>query len=225
MFVHLYRQNCRTKLFNQNKNMDNSELNTEQIILEAAEAEFITKGYGNAKMVAIAKRAGVSHSMLHYYFRKKENLFQTIFRQKVQIIAPAFEGIFEQHLSFFETVRLVVETQFNFVAQNPKLPHFLISEILSNKENRSLLLEILAPKITKVLGKFSEMFEEEIRKGTVRPMLFHNFMLNIVSVNISTFIIAPILKDMVAQHKNSYEDLLKERRESNVQFILNALRP
>jgi len=52
--------------------MDNKELSTEQIILEAAEAEFLEKGYGNAKTVAIAKRAGVSHSMLHYYFRTKE---------------------------------------------------------------------------------------------------------------------------------------------------------
>ncbi|MDR1582826.1 MAG: TetR/AcrR family transcriptional regulator [Prevotellaceae bacterium] len=43
-------------------------------MLEAAEAEFFEKGYDNTKTVAIAKQAGVSHSMLHYYFRKKENL-------------------------------------------------------------------------------------------------------------------------------------------------------
>ena len=60
----------------------NNEANTEQIILEAAEAEFLEKGYGNAKTVAIAQRAGVSHSMLHYYYRTKEQLFQKIFKAK-----------------------------------------------------------------------------------------------------------------------------------------------
>ncbi|MDR2815973.1 MAG: TetR/AcrR family transcriptional regulator, partial [Proteiniphilum sp.] len=45
--------------------MANKELRSEQIILEAAEAEFLEKGYGNAKMMAIARRANVSHSMLH----------------------------------------------------------------------------------------------------------------------------------------------------------------
>ena len=105
--------------------MNNNELSTEQIILEAAEAEFLEKGYGNTKTVAIARRAGVSHSMLHYYFRTKEQLFQKIFKEKVQILAQMFGGIFEKDRPFTETVRLVVETQFNFVAQNPQLPPFI----------------------------------------------------------------------------------------------------
>ncbi|MDR2121215.1 MAG: TetR/AcrR family transcriptional regulator, partial [Tannerella sp.] len=49
--------------------MNGTELNTEQIILEAAEAEFFETGYAGAKTVSIARRAGISHSMLHYYFR------------------------------------------------------------------------------------------------------------------------------------------------------------
>jgi AcrR family transcriptional regulator len=64
--------------------VNNNELNTEQIILEAAEAEFLEKGYDSAKTVAIAKRAGVSHSTLHYYFRTKNNCFVCcgeVFRQ------------------------------------------------------------------------------------------------------------------------------------------------
>ena len=48
--------------------MNNNEVSTEQIILEAAETEFLEKGYSNAKMLSIAKRAGVAHSMLHYTF-------------------------------------------------------------------------------------------------------------------------------------------------------------
>ncbi|MDR1602960.1 MAG: TetR/AcrR family transcriptional regulator, partial [Tannerella sp.] len=91
--------------------MNNNELSTEQIILEAAEAEFLEKGYGNAKTVSIAKRAGVGHSMLHYYFRTKEQLFQKIFKEKVHTLAQMFVGIFEKNRPFTETVRLFVETQ------------------------------------------------------------------------------------------------------------------
>ena len=46
--------------------MKTNEQNTEQVILEAAEAEFLEKGYDGAKMLSIARRAGVAHSMLHY---------------------------------------------------------------------------------------------------------------------------------------------------------------
>ena len=205
--------------------MAHNDLNTEQIILEAAESEFLEKGYGNAKMMAIAKRAGVSHSMLHYYFRSKENLFQTIFLKKTQIISPLFEDILEQNLPFFETVRLFAETQFNFVAQNPKLPHFLLTEILTNKENRALLFEVLSPSILAPLIKLRKMLCIEIEKGSVRPIFFHNFLMNIISINVSTFILLPIMQDIIVQKGESVENILTERRESNVQFILNALRP
>ena len=113
--------------------MNNNELNTEQIILEAAEAEFLEKGYSNSKTVDIAQRAGVSHSMLHYYYRTKEQLFQKIFKEKVQAFTQIFGVIFEQNADFTETLRLMIETQFKFVAKNPQLPLFVIREVLSNK--------------------------------------------------------------------------------------------
>lgn len=43
--------------------------NTEQLILKAAEKEFLEKGFAGAKTVSIAKAAGVNHALLHYYFR------------------------------------------------------------------------------------------------------------------------------------------------------------
>ncbi|MDR1517348.1 MAG: TetR/AcrR family transcriptional regulator, partial [Dysgonamonadaceae bacterium] len=64
--------------------MRKNETESKQKILEAAEAEFLEKGYGNAKTVSIAKRAGISHTMLHYYFSTKEKLFQRIFKAKVE---------------------------------------------------------------------------------------------------------------------------------------------
>ena len=42
--------------------------NTEQSILKAAEKEFLKKGFSGSKTTEIAKEAGVTHAMLHYYF-------------------------------------------------------------------------------------------------------------------------------------------------------------
>ena len=35
-------------------------------ILEAAEREFLEKGYDGARTISIAKTAGVTHALLHY---------------------------------------------------------------------------------------------------------------------------------------------------------------
>ena len=205
--------------------MDNKELNTEQVILEAAEAEFLEKGYGNAKMMAIAKRANVAHSMLHYYFRSKENLFQTIFLKKSQALLPLFENIFSQRLPFFETVRTVMETQFNFLQNNQKLPLFILTEILNNKENRKLLMDVLLKNAIHPITQLKDMLEEEVKKGTIRPIQFQDFIMNILSINISTFVVMPILQDVTGLNDKSIDNLLAERRESNVQFVLAALKP
>ena len=206
--------------------MNDVEANTEEIILRAAEAEFLEKGYGNAKTVAIAKRAGVSHSMLHYYFRTKENLFQRIFFQKIQMLSGIFEDIWEKGLPFAETLRLFMQEQFNFVAKNPQLPRFILNEIVANKDNRNLLIEVLAPKISAIFQKFSELLNVEIAAGRVRPITFLNLMMNILSINISVFIALPVLQDVFPETNDAaLTALLNERRESNVQFILNALKP
>jgi AcrR family transcriptional regulator len=205
--------------------MNNSELNTEQIILKAAEAEFLEKGYGNTKILAIAKRANVSHSMLHYYFRTKKQLFQKIFKEKVGTFAQMFGGIFEQNRTFQETIRLVVETQFNFIASNPQLPQFIFNEILLNNENRTWAIETLFPQIFPFYCTIEKMLNDEIAKGTVHSISSRNLMMNIISINLVLFIALPVLKDgFQLDSKEKLKDFLNERRESNVRFILNALK-
>jgi len=203
--------------------MNTNEQNTEQIILEAAEEEFLTKGFGNTKVMSIAKRAGVSHSMLHYYFRSKENLFQIIFRNKVETISQLFTDIFDKELPFEQTMRLLVETQFDFVAKNARLPRFILNEVVANKENRDLLVEVLHPKLSVILMKISKILNAEIEKGTIKPISLSDLMMNVFSINIATFVVFPVLEEFVIDG-NSVEKFLLEKRESNVQFVLNALK-
>jgi len=201
------------------------ENTNERLILEAAEAEFLEKGYKGAATTAIAKRAGVTHAMLHYYFRTKEKLFQRIFIQKIQMLSDIFEGIWCRELPFTDTLRLFIEEQFNFVAKNPQLPRFILNEVITNKDNRDLLIEIVAPKLFVIFQKIDEQLNKEIAAGRVRPITLPNLVMNILSVNISVFIALPVLQDVFSISTDTVLDkFLNERRESNVQFILNALR-
>jgi AcrR family transcriptional regulator len=205
--------------------MIEKELSTEQVILEAAEAEFLEKGFESAKMMGIAKRAGIVHSMLHYYFRSKENLFQMVFRQKIAILSNMFEEIDEQHLPFFEMIRMIIERQFDFVARNPKLPRFVLNEIISKKENREMVFDVVVPQFSKILGRIEQSLNEEIARGTIRRVKLRDLIMNIVSMNVSTFVFLPVLESISPDmNKKDIQNYLEERRESNVQFILNNLR-
>jgi len=206
--------------------MRKNETESKQKILEAAEAEFLEKGYEGAKTIAIAKRAGVSHTMLHYYYSTKEELFQRIFKEKAQLLSQMFNVVLEQNATFTETLRLLIETQFNFVATNPQLPMFVSREILSNKENLQWLIQTIYPHLLPFLSAFEKMFNAELSKGTIRPVTFQNLLMNVISLNISAFIAMPMLKEPLQLDSNEkMEKFLVERCESNVQFILKAMRP
>jgi len=64
---------------------------TRVTILNAAEDEFAEHGFHGARMVAIAKRAGVTHGLLHYYFDSKDRLYEEVVGR-----------LFRRHLGLFE---------------------------------------------------------------------------------------------------------------------------
>jgi len=205
--------------------MMKNENSNEQLILEAAEEEFLEKGYAGSKTTAIAQKAGVTHTMLHYYFRTKEKLFQKVFQEKVHLIGDSFSQQINDNLSLEEILRKFIEFHFDFIQRNPRLLNFVYNEVVLNKGNRTFLLEQIAPKITGVFGRIEKLLTEEIAKGKVRPIRVYDLMLNIVSINIVTFMLLPILGDLLSgKNSESLDRLILERRESNVRFILNALR-
>ena len=58
--------------------MTSKDKNTELKILKAAKEVFIIKGFEGSRMQEIADTAGINKSLLHYYFRTKDNLFDQL---------------------------------------------------------------------------------------------------------------------------------------------------
>lgn len=201
------------------------ETTSEKLILEAAEEEFLTKGYSGAKTTSIAKRAGVTHAMLHYYYRTKENLFQKVFQQKVQLIADSFQIIFDENLAFEDIIRIFIEKHFDFVMENPGLINFVYNEIRANNNNSSLLLDILGSKIKTVSKGFEKIIKSEISKGKIKAVKPIELLLNIVTLNLSVSILFSITGETILNQKaGNNKRLLKKKKEDNVQYILHTLK-
>lgn len=202
-----------------------SETDNEQLILQAAEEEFLEKGFDGAKTTSIAQKAGVTHAMLHYYYRTKEKLFELVFRNKVKLIANSFKHILDEDKSFEETISDFIRAHFEFIKKNPRLVNFVYNEIYKNKENRDILYRTVFPFIQEVIGKVNTLVETEKQKGTIRSISPLQLILNILSLNIMTFIAYPVMIQYVENSSEElYEQMLKEREESNVEFILNSIK-
>ena len=171
--------------------MSEETTDTAAKILKAAEEEFMEKGYGNAKMMSIAARAGVSHSMLHYYYRSKEKMFRMIFDEKARLIVSILEGISGKGLGFKEIITQFVKNQFNLMMENDRFVCFMIDEIIHNEENVTKVIDIVKPKLTEYLRWFNEELDKEIKTGNIKRIAARDLIMNIVSLNASTFMYVP----------------------------------
>ncbi len=202
------------------------EKNTEQLILEAAEAEFLEKGYGKARTTEIAKRAGLTHAMLHYYFRTKEQLFQVIFQKKARVMAEMLLFSFKRDLPFLEKVKRGIEDHFDYIAANDKLPNFIFSEILYDEKLRDIFREIIRERVllVMIMREVKAELENEAAKGTIRYMEPYDLLFTIVSLNVFAFLSAPAISGIIAFEEGQFADFLEHRKQLNVEIILNQLK-
>jgi TetR/AcrR family transcriptional regulator len=61
------------------------QLRNEERILDAAQEVFATYGYQGATIDEVAERAGISKPNLHYYFKRKRDLYLAVLRRTLEI--------------------------------------------------------------------------------------------------------------------------------------------
>jgi AcrR family transcriptional regulator len=200
-------------------------MNTEQIILEAAEKLFIEKGYTATRTTEIAQVAGVNHAMLHYYFRTKENLFNQIFEQKAGQLLVFFLTAFNRDLPFFEKLKIGIEMHFDLLAENPGLPAFVLREIILDKERKKVILRKALPVGMQIVETMTKAINEEVSQGHIRPFRARDLLFNIASLNVFSIMIAQVGFDVPKDKESEeFKNFLAERKQNNVEVIINSLK-
>ena len=196
----------------------------EQQILEAAEREFLKKGYDGARTTSIAKAAGVTHAMLHYYFRTKEQLFERFIDKKMSEVVPLLTHLFgNSDLPLVERIEKTISVHFDFVATNPDLPRFLINEILPYKERCDLFYS----KVANFLYFFNNL-QREVNEAAARGEVeqFNVLLLfqSILSLNIFPSLMANMIENLLSDNRQSIEMLLAQRKTENIELIMRRIK-
>lgn len=203
----------------------NETKDMEQTILEAATKLFLEKGYASTSTTEIATEAGCNQALVHYYFRTKERLFEAVFANKFQNFASNILEINRGDFSFEEKLRMKIESHFDMLVANPKLPLFISYELNTNPARLQSMKEKLGELPAKVFENFREELDSEIEKGTIRQITVIDLIFSILALNISVFLIGPIMKSFVGLSDEQFKMMIQHRREENVNMILKSLRP
>lgn len=203
---------------------ENHMQTSEQQILNAAEEEFLSKGYDGARTTSIASKAGVTHAMLHYYFRTKEQLFETFISKKIQEIKPLMLYIFgDASLPLLERLEQAISRHFDFVCENEDLVRFLINEILPSKERCQILKNQLQE-----LFDVSQELQEEINQAAKRNEIEYINVIMLFQTILTINIFPSLMSNYISNIMNltTEEDIAKfknERKKENIKIIMKRL--
>ena len=140
---------------------------TRAVILNAAVAEFTSKGLSGARIDRIAKRANVNKRMIYYYFKNKEGLYIAVLEETYTAIRTAEIGLNLTGRDPVDGMRELVEFTWHYFIDHPEFLSLLATENFNRarylKSSRRIR-ELHSP----LIGIISQLLERGAREGVFR---------------------------------------------------------
>jgi TetR/AcrR family transcriptional regulator len=193
---------------------------TEQKIIFSAEKLFYQKGKAGTSMQDIADDAGINRTLLNYYFRSKDKLFEKVFRKAMGGFVPGIAALLHSEISFEKYMPAMVETIIDTMIENPQIPIFVMQELSSNPQRM--------PQIIKEMGVDPAVAMEKMGKeagndqtGKMDP---RQFLINLISLCIFPFAAKPVVLDLFFNGNNeAYIEAMKARKKIIPQLMYQLM--
>jgi len=199
------------------------KLNIENHIIEIAADVFEEKGFAGARMQQIADQAKINKSLLHYYFRSKEKLFEKSFIIIANRIFAKLGQAFNFSGSISEKITNFLENSQYILWKNRNFLILFINELNQNEELlKKLMDEInMSQELNIFLSQLKEEQEKGILRNDVEPIVL---LVNIISLSVFPYVGKPIISQIVEQLNYDYEDYLEIHKKQIAQFIINSIK-
>ena len=182
----------------------------QEMIIDAALEVFREKGYANARMADIARRAGVSYGLVYHYFGSKEVLFDLIVETWWNDLYSMMEQEKASSVSFREKLIHIIRFFLETYVKRPNLISIFVSEVCRSsvyhtKEGLSKFM------------KFFNLCEDIMHEGQERGFLKKN-----IPPHHLTYIFYGAIETFISVMVLGKEPLTKKRLERAVNAIMEV---
>ena len=200
--------------------------NIEKRILWVAERLFLEKGFSGTSTTEIAKAVGCNQALIHYYFRTKEKLFWDVFAPKVEQVVEYLDAPLDESLDFLDRIRNVIDFYFGILELDERLAPFIVNELIMNPERWDKFRDryLRSESRSSAFTRFENMVREEVSRGTIRDVRPIDLLMNIMSLTITAFIVAPKGFASGECDRNARKAYLDHRREDVKELIVCGMK-
>jgi AcrR family transcriptional regulator len=138
-------------------------------ILAAALAQFAEHGYDGTRTAEIARRAGVTHPLVHYHFRSKDQLWKTVVDEMLGPLRATFEGVATElrDIGSRERLKILLRRFARFSAEHPDVTRLMIRE---GAHDSPRLRWLIRHHVRFLVRSFEEILETAQREGWAKPL-------------------------------------------------------
>ena len=136
-----------------------------QQIIEAAVRVFARKGYYNSRVSDIAREAGIAAGTIYLYFKTKDDILVTLFRDKMTEFVHAMGKAIAGEPDAASKVRRLVSLHFRLLEEDPDLAEVLQVEL---RQGQKFFRGASGQEIGAYFGLISSVLEEGVAEGRFR---------------------------------------------------------
>jgi AcrR family transcriptional regulator len=202
--------------------MTENDRQTEEKIFEAATEVFLEKGLDGSRMQDIASHAGINKSLLHYYYRTKDQLFNSVFEMISRKMLKKFAPVFDTNLTLEEKIRFFFREHITFLQENPRLPGFILNEI---NRNPARIKKILASiEIDDLWNTFLDQHRNELERYNITKESLPQLMTSIAAISVFPFAARGIIEAILYKAGIDFNNYIEERKVFAADFVISAIK-
>ena len=185
---------------------------TEQHLKDTARRVFLKEGKMLATTQEIANAAGVNRTLLHYYFRSRDQLFDTVFLEALTKLRERIHEVIGSNIVFRDKIENLIEVFYEELTELPYLETFIALQ-LNQEPDRYQEMFVHLPGGKERLKNFLKEIQQEMEKGTIPEMKPLNYFINLFALMAYPYVARPIYKNMFSLTDAAFNKLLPERKE------------
>jgi len=173
---------------------DQPDTSKEELILNAAAEVIVEKGLAGTRMQEIANRAGINKTLLHYYFRSKENIYRKIVERVFAEFFARIEAVLASDDALPVALRRFIDGIFAVMLANPRVPLFMMQELAQGgKTVQDILTTTLGRQRLTLPQRLFNLIRHEQEAGLIGAVDPFQFMVTLLSSCIYYFAAEPIV--------------------------------
>lgn len=188
-------------------------------ILDAAVEEFLTRGFGGARMQSIADKAEINKALLHYHFKNKQKLYEEVLQaQFARLLASLFDLI-DSEGDFDEWLMALIRKYLREILKSPVFSRFILWELNSGQKFMPHLFKQVLQEKGKGQGFVLQIVERRLAAAGYKACDPLQFLLNVLSLCIYPVLAQPILEQALGVDAFRNPDFASRREEEIFNFV------